>query len=164
MMTQKKAVVSIILSTLSARGVNYELGGDVPVNDVLTDADKTTIRDFLFTGFRKGEIEMKADAKAKAHDDSYLKSYVSGLLNNWVRKEKEFNCGNVYKAKNPGSRAGSGDEQIREMKKLLSQVTDAEQKKTIQAAIDARMAEIKPSVKTEIDFSKLPESLRHLAK
>lgn len=163
-MTQKKAVVSIILSTLSARGVNYELGGSVAVNDVLTDADKTTIRDFLFAGFRKGEIEMKADAKAKAGDDSYLKSYVSGLLNNWVRKEKEFNCGNTYKAKNPGSRAGSGDEQVKEMKKLLNQVTDPQQKATIQSAIDARMSEIKPSVKTEIDFSKIPESLRHLAK
>lgn len=164
MMTQKKAVVSIILSTLSARGIEYKLGESAPVSTFLTDADKTTIRDFLFAGFRKGEIEMKADAKAKASDDAYLKSYVSGLLNNWVRKEKEFNQGNVYKAKNPGSRAGSGDEQIREMKKLLSQCTTAEDKAAVQSAIDARVAEIKPKTDVSIDASKLPEQLRHLAK
>ena len=158
-MNQKKAVVSTILAVLEERGVKYELGGSVAVSTVLTDDDKTKIRNTLFSMFRANQIEMKPDAKAKSADDAYLKNYVSGLLNNWVRKEPEFNCGNKYQAKNPGSRAGSGDSQIREMKKLLTQVTSEKDRQMIQEAIAARQLEIKP-VETGIDFDKIPESLK----
>jgi hypothetical protein len=164
-LSQKSAVIQVTLATLSARGVSYELNGSTPISSVLTDADKSTIRNTLFSMFRKGEIEMKAEAFAKSSDDAYLKNYVSGLLNNWVRKEPEFNCGSKYQAKNPGSRQGSGDQQIREMKKLLSVTSDEKTRSVIQAEIDSRVSELKAAKNTvQIDTSKLPESLRHLAK
>lgn len=163
--SQKMAVINVILATLSDRGVKYELKSETPVQDILTESDKTTIRTTLFSMFRKGEVECSEEATKKFTDDSELKAYISGLVNNWVRKSVDLNGNVKYQAKNPGSRQGSGDEQVREMKKLLSQTTDASKKQLIQSAIDARLSEIKSEKnKVEIDVSKLPEELRSLVK
>ena len=163
-MNQRNATVGTILAVLKERGVDYKLNGETPISEVFTDSDKTKVRDLLVTGFRKGEIEMADDSKAKYKEDKALKQYVIGLINNWVRKAPEFNGGQTYAPKNPGSRAGSGDEQIVEMKKLLSQTSDPTAKATVQAAIDARKAELAQQNAPVIDVSKLPENLRHLAK
>lgn len=159
MLSQRKATVSTILAVLEERGVKYELNGATPIDEVLTDADKKSIRDAMFAMFRGGQVEMSEESKPRYQDDAQLKSYVSGLVNNWIRKAKEFNGGNTYTPKNPGSRVGSGDAQIKEMKKLLSVTKDQAIIETIQAAITARQEEIKP-VETQIDFDKLPESLK----
>jgi hypothetical protein len=163
-MNQRNATVNTILSVLKERGVEYELNGPTPISEVLTETDKKTIREIVFAGFRSGEIDMAADSKEKHQDDKLMKNYVSGLVNNWIRKAPEFNGDVKYESKNKGSRQGSGDEQIKEMKKLLNATTDQTTKSVIQSAINDRLAEIKPSSVVEIDTSKLPESLRHLVK
>lgn len=160
--SQKQAVRNALFSVLLERGVTYELNGDVAINDVLTADDKATAREILFTAFRNSEVEFKEAFQAKVDVDTELKKYISGLVNNWTRKDKELNCGVIYKAKNPGSRAGSGDSQVKEMRKLLKVTTDAEAKASIQAAITARLATIKPEKSVTIDASALPEGLRHL--
>lgn len=157
-MNQRKATVSTIIAVLEERGVSYELNGPTPISDVLNDSDKKSVRETLFTMFRDDQVEMSDEAKIKYSDDSDLKSYISGLVNNWIRKAPEFNAGGKYTPKNPGSRAGSGDEQIKEMKKLLAQTQDPEVKEAVQEAIDARIAELKPTI--EVDYSKLPEELK----
>ena len=164
MMNQRTATVQACLAVLKERGQHYELNGGVNIGEVLTEADKAKIRDVVFAGFKTGKIEMSEESKDKYSDDKALKSYVSGLVNNWIRKAPEFNNGSKYQAKNPGSRAGSSDEQIKEMKKLLSTTTDPRIKATIQAEIDARQAELVFASAPSIDVSKLPESLRHLVK
>lgn len=164
-LSQKAAVISVILATLSDRGASYELGSDTPVSSILSDADKTNIRGTLFSMFRKGEVEVSEEASKKFQEDSELKTYISGLVNNWLRKSTELNGNSKYQAKNPGSRQGSGDEQVKEMKKLLSATTDSDKRALIQSAIDSRLGEIKAEKnKVEIDASKLPESLRSLVK
>lgn len=160
---QKTATCNALLSVLADRGVNYELNGETPIKEVLTDSDKEKVRGMLFTMFRAGEIEYKEAFQSKVDDDSELKKYISGLVNNWIRKNKEFNGGQVYKAKNPGSRAGSQDPQIKAMRALLSQTTDESAKKAIQAEIDKKLAEIRAEKnKVEIDVDLLPEHLRKL--
>lgn len=163
-MSQRTATVQACLNVLKERGVTFELNGPTNIGDVLTDGDKAKIRDIVFAGFKTGMIEMAEESKQKYSDDKALKSYVSGLVNNWIRKAPEFNGAQKYQAKNPGSRAGSQDEQIKEMKKLLSATTDPRIKATIQAEIDNRQAEIMFASAPQIDVSKLPESLRHLVK
>ena len=164
-LNQKMAVINVVLATLSARGVTYELNSTKPVSSLLTDSDKESIRNTLFTMFRNNEIELSDEAASKFSDDSKLKTYISGLVNNWLRKASELNAGMKYQAKNPGSRAGSGDIQVREMKKLLNATVGEEEKAVIQEAIDARLDEIKATKnKVEIDSTKLPEHLRHLVK
>ena len=158
---QRTATVNTILSVLRDRGVEYELNCDTPISKVLTASDKEKVRDILFTMFREGEVEYKDSFQAKVNDDSELKKYISGLVNNWIRKTKEFNCGETYKAKNPGSRAGSQDPQIKEMRKLLGVTTDPKAKDAIQAAIDEKLAEVQASKqKVEINVDALPAHLR----
>lgn len=157
---QRTATVNTILSVLNERGVNYELNGETPIFEVLTDTDKAKTREILFTMFRQGEIEHKASFQSKVDDDSELKKYISGLVNNWIRKTKEFNGGVKYEAKNPGSRAGSQDEKVKEMRKLLSITTDPTAKAMIQQAIDERVASLKAEKnQVEIDYSVLPAEL-----
>lgn len=164
MLNQKTAVCNALIAVLADRGVKYEINGSTPIKEVLTDKDLATVRAFIFAGFRNGEIAMDSESAAKYTDDSAMKTYVSGLVNNWVRKEKTFNAGKTYAAKNPGSRKGSSDEKIKQMKLLLGQTTNPEHRALIQAEIDSRIAEIKPTVSVEIDASKLPASLQHLVK
>ncbi len=160
MINQKQAVINAVLSLLP----NYEMGGEVILSDVLNDGLKTECRALLFEGFRTGNIQFKETFQKKVDIDAELKKYVSGLLNNWIRKNPEFNAGNSYVAKNPGSRAGSGDESVREMRKLFRTTADLEAKAEIQEAIDARIAIIKPSAVTTINAEAIPEHLRHLVK
>lgn len=160
--SQKQAVRNAIFSVLEDRGESFELNGSTAIGDVFNSDDKATAREILFAGFRNAEIEYKESFQSKVDDDAELKKYVSGLLNNWMRKDKELNCGQVYKAKNPGSRAGSQDAEVKEMRKLLKVTTDEASRAMIQEAIDARIAEIKPAKSVTIDSSALPEHLKHL--
>ena len=158
---QRTACVNTILSVLEDNGINYELNGETAVKEVLTDSMKSQVRDILFTSFRNGSVEYKESFQSKVDDDSELKKYISGLVNNWIRKAKEFNSGSTYKAANPGSRAGAGDKKVKEMKKLLSVTTDAEARAMIQSAIDERVAQLKAeSNKVEINVNELPADLR----
>ena len=160
--SQKQAVRNAIFSVLEEKNESFELNGSTSINEVFNSDDKAKARDILFAGFKNAEIEYKESFQTKVDDDAELKKYVSGLLNNWMRKDKELNCGEVYKAKNPGSRAGSQDEKVKEMRKLLKVTTDPAAQAMIQEAIDARIAEIKPAKTVSIDASALPEHLKHL--
>lgn len=161
MKSQREACVNAIMAVLSDRGVNFELDGATNVSDVLTSEDKKKVQTILSNGFNKGEIQLSSEAQAKyVGNTSELNKYVSGLINNWVRKYPAFNSGSKYEAKNPGSRAGTGDEQVKEMRKLLKVTTDAEAKTVIQSAIDSRLAEIKPAAKVEVNFDAIPAELR----
>ena len=161
MKNQKEATVETILAVLEERGVSYEIGCDIRVGDVLTDADKASVRECLFAMFRDGSVSYKAEFQSKVDDDSELKKYISGLVNNWIRKFKGFNGGETYVAKNPGSRQHIGDEQLRELKKLLSMHPGNAE---ITEAIATRTAELaaEKAKTVTINVDALPESLRHL--
>jgi hypothetical protein len=117
---------------------------------------RAQINMILFEGFKSETIEMDT-----VKSDSDLKGYVSGLTSNWLRKDGRLNGGVKYEAKNPGSRAGSADPQLKAMRTLLSTLTTPEEKAEVQSYIDARIAEI-AAVKqaTIVDFSALPADLQ----
>lgn len=160
MVSQKDAVTHVVMSVFP----NYQLGGEVVLSDIMTTEQKNTIKEKLVAGFRSGQIQMSAEASDKYAYDSELKKYVSGLLDNWIRKNPQFNNGQTYSTKNPGSRSGSGDAQIKALKALLKTVTDSETKNQVQQAIDARLTEIKPESKVEINVDALPDHLKHLVR
>ena len=121
-----------------------------------TKEQRAMISQILCEGFRGNTIELDTAYET----DAELKSYVSGLISNWVRKDKRLNGGVVYMAKNPGSRAGSGDPQLKAMRALLSTLTTDAERSEVQGYIDARIAEISATkVKTTVDFSALPADL-----
>ena len=146
MMNQKTATYNAIASV-----IDFE-DGDV----VKLDKDqKAEVKAILVEQFNNKEIELKRD-----QDD--MGKYVNGLINNWLRKDKRLNGNVEYKAKNPGSRAGQGDAQIKNLRLLLKTDIDEEAKAEVQAAITARLAEIKPKNTPVIDATAIPEEFRHL--
>jgi hypothetical protein len=119
---------------------------------------RASVNQILFEGFKAGTIELDRE-----YTDTELKAYVSGLQSNWLRKDKRLNGNVQYVAKNPGSRTGSSDTQIKAMRALLATKTDVTERAEIQSFIDKRLAEIKPAKSVEIDISALPVELQHLA-
>ena len=108
----------------------------------------------LFEGFRAGTIALDRE-----FTDAELKSYVSGLQSNWIRKDKRLNGDVAYVAKAPGSRAGTGDAQLKAMRGLLTTLTDATDRAEVQMHIDARVSELNVAKAPTIDYSKLPAEL-----
>jgi hypothetical protein len=148
-MNQKEAVFAAILSVCGVVEGAY-----TPSKE-----DRASVSQILFEGFRAGKIELDRE-----YTDKELKVYVSGLQSNWLRKDKRLNGNIAYVAKNPGSRTGSADPQIKAMRALLATKTDPTERQEIQEYLDKRIAEVKPAkAKVEIDYSVLPEELKHLA-
>ena len=147
-MTQKEAVFQAVTNVC----------GDQDGAFTPTKEERASVNQILFEGFRAGSVELDRE-----YDDSQLKSYVSGLQSNWLRKDKRLNGGTQYVAKNPGSRAGSTDPHIKAMRALLASKSDAGERAEIQSFIDKRVAEIKPTKTVTINVADLPEELKHLA-
>lgn len=146
-MTQKEAVFQAVCNVTGHKGE-----GQVTISK----EQRAQVNMILFEGFRNGTIELDRE-----YSDSDLKSYVSGLQSNWLRKDKRLNGGVKYEAKNPGSRAGSTDPSLKAMRALINQpgLSD-EDKAEIQSHIDAKVAEINATkVAKTVDFSALPADL-----
>lgn len=157
--TQKEATFNAVMSVLAENGISVSEGTDV--NTLMNKELRSQISAILIEGFHNETIELD-----KAYDDKGLKGYTSGLLSNWLRKDKRLNGGTKYSAKNPGSRAGSGDPSLTAMRRLLTTLTTDEDKAEVQEAINARLAEIQASkVKAvSIDASVLPAELAKFIK
>jgi len=155
MLNQKESVFQAVLSTIG------EFDGPVS----LTKEQRSEVVDVVTQSILSGDTEFSDAAKAKYDTEQKTRTYVIGLVNNWLRKDTRLNGGTKYEAKNPGSRAGSGDPVIRELKKLLS-LADAESQEAIQAEIDARLAEVKSQkmvqAKKVVNSDLIPEHLKHL--
>lgn len=168
MMKQKDAVVSTVLSVLTERNVEYVLGGEIPITDVLTKQDITEVKACVLSMFVNEECGFKDEVTKAKHfeTDATLRKYVNGLCDNHIRKTKEFHCGNTYKAKNPGSRAGNSDPQIKALKALLTQTTESDQIAQINEAIAERQTAIavEKAKSVVINVNDLPDHLKAFVK
>jgi hypothetical protein len=153
---QKTAVFQAILMVLADKGIDFTEGHNVAEH--MTKEVRAQVNAILFQGFRAGDIELDRE-----YSDSDLKAYVSGLQSNWIRKDKRLNGNTVYVAKAPGSRAGSGDTQLKNMKLLLATLTPGtEDYIEVEQCIATRTTEVAAAkAKTiTVDFSALPAHLR----
>jgi hypothetical protein len=162
---QREATYNAIVTVLSNSNVTFQSGSDV--KSVLTSEHKKKVKEILMTGFKNGTIASTPDfISTKMSSDSELSKYCSGLISNWIKKDSRLNGNTKYQVVNKGLRAGSGDSQVKELRKLLKATsgTDAEQEVT--EALNARLAQIKAtkSPTSQIDIDSLPENLRHLVK
>jgi len=150
-MNQKSAVYEAITSVLAEAGIHFEDGMDV--SELMTKELRAQVNIILFTGFRAGTISLDRE-----FNDKELKSYVSGLQSNWIRKDSRLNGDVKYTAKSPGSRPS--DPQLAAMRALLATLTNPTDRAEVQKHIDARVAELAKARAPQIDVSKLPEALR----
>jgi hypothetical protein len=148
MTKQKDAVYNAVVSV---KGADFA----TPVE--LSKEERAQVSAQLAQGFRDGTIAYQGEVPTEKE----LSSYVSGLVSNWVRKDKRLNGGVQYVPSNPGTRTGAGDETLKAMKQLLALTTEAEARAEIETAIAARIKELKP--KKALNIEALPESLRHFA-
>jgi len=148
MFTQKEAVFETVCKFY---GQKFKNGMDHSKDD------KSKIVDALIESFEKGKWEIKSEQEN-------LRTYVIGLLNNHLRKDTRMNGGDKYTAKNPGSRAGQGDPEIKEARKLLKTFEEgSDQYNKIQSVITAKVEAAKAEKqKTSIDVEALPAELREL--
>ena len=160
MMTQKDAVFNTVQSVLN------EAGKSIDGRVELTDDERKACLAVLTETMKQGEILLSEAKQAKMTEEKHYKDYSANILNNWLRKDKRLNGDTVYVPKNPGSRAGAGDEQVKELKKLKSTLSDPAAQAEVQAAIDERVAELRAErnqAKVEdIKVDIIPEHLRHL--
>ena len=168
-MKQSDAVYQVTLEVLASSGIAFTPGETI-VHDVVTKDIRADIATKLVTYFQEGKVELKDSAsnQAKLSDPKLLKTYVNGLITNWHNKDKRLNAGAKYEAKNPGSRQGSQDSVIKEMRLLLKHLEtqgDETSAERVRQAIDERVQELQaakaPAAPT-IDLDKIPDHLRDL--
>ena len=127
----------------------------------LTGEERAKLADWIVEGIESGEVAFSDRARAKYDTPAKVRSYVLGMISNHLRKCPKLNGGEAYRPRNPGSRAGSTDPVVRELRKLM-RVAPEEHRELIQAELDKRLEELRrEKLKTvEIDEDLLPESLR----
>ena len=130
----------------------------------LSKEQRASVISIVTAGFQAGEVELSDAAQAKFDTEAKVKTYTNGLVSNWLRKDKRLNGNVQHTVKNPGSRAGSGDPVIRELKKLRSTFTETAQIAAVNAEIESRMATIQAekAKNVEIDMSLIPDDLKEL--
>ena len=156
-MKQKQAVYLAVCKVLKRKEF------DVAVN--LTKEQRSLVQAHVLRAFANDEVDFKESAKVKHNTEAKMSGYISGLISNWLRKDRELNGDITYEPKNKGSRAGQGDSQIRELRKLKKIHNGSKKEAEIQGYIDSRLSVIASAKAKDImvDFSKLPKELQDLA-
>jgi hypothetical protein len=79
---QKDAVYLFVNQALNAP----DLAPGTKLKELVTKEVRKVVRQRLFAAVRSGEMKF-----SKQYDDSRLKKYCSGLINNWLKKDPRFN-------------------------------------------------------------------------
>lgn len=156
MVNQKDSVFAAVIAVLAEAKIEF-VSGTTMAKTVMTKELRTQVNQILFQGFRGKTIEMDGEKS-----DADLKQYVSGLQSNWLNKDKRLNGSVQYAAKNPGSRTGVTDPQVKALRGLLAQAESDKEKTEIQEYLDDRLKQLgQAKAKTvEVNIADLPEALR----
>jgi hypothetical protein len=162
MLSQKEAVFSAVTKVFSDSGRTF--GAGTPAD--LSKEERAAVTEIVTAGITSGEVVFSDAAKAKYDTPEKIRNYVNGMVGNWLTKDTRLNGGEKYSPANPGSRAGQGDEIMKNLRGLLKNVQgNAEQEAAVLAEIEKRKTELAASKIKPISINRdaLPESLRHLA-
>lgn len=156
---------SVVEATVSVLGEDFRPG--VPVLSYITKAQVHEVVELVTQSILEGLTDFSPSARAKYNTPKLVRSYVVGMVNNWHRKSKDLNGGTVYQPKNPGSRAGSSDPELKELKLLKKSLVERNAKpesiSKVDEAIQARLEALGQSKpKTQINANLIPEELRDL--
>ena len=151
MKNQKEAVYSAVVSIINVDGNTA----------VVTTEERAQIIDIVAAGFEANEISMSEAACNKyLGNPTELRKYSSSLVNNWLRKDTRLNGGAKYVTKSPGSRAGSQDELIKNLKALRVTLHDDDKIAQVTEAIAERQAELKARSAPTVDLDLIPSDLK----
>lgn len=163
-LNQRQSVYLATMNVLADSNINFDDGQSPTAAELVTKDMRQSIMSIVTQSIISGETEFSAEATAKHDTEAKVRSYVSGLVNNWFRKDTRLNGGTKYVTKSPGSRQGSGDEQLKALKALrATKSDDAEALQVIDAAIESRKSELGKSkvvTMTAEQVEALPASVR----
>lgn len=152
MQSQRSAVYVSVCQVLNVTDIN-EL-------TTLSKEQRKEVIELVTTSISIFETEFSESARAKYDTFDKIKGYVNGMVSNWLRKDVRLNGGDKYETKNPGSRAGGGDEILKNLKALKSTLTDDIHIQAVEGEISKRQAELSKKKIVEVDLSKIPDELR----
>lgn len=82
-LSQKDAMFNFTMEALNGNVVRPD---GQPLKVLVTKDVRKVVRQRLFQEIKGGNVKLK-----KTMDDSKLKKYCSGLINNWLKKDERFN-------------------------------------------------------------------------
>ena len=149
-MNQKEGVYKVVCAYLNEHNIKFTNESKLTLS---TDQRKEVIQ-MIAHGFAQGHIEMTDKARVKYNSvDKLIKEYVPGLLSNWLRKDERLNGNVEHKIENPGSRSGSGDQIVKNLKLLLKDPRlNDKQKAKVELKIAERKAELEANRTPPIDW------------
>lgn len=158
--SQKESVYAAVKAYLNEKGISHEDGQRAS----LDKEGRRSVINMVTAAALAGEMSLKPEAQAKYASEKDMRKYCDGLVNNWLRKDTRLNGGEKHITQNPGSRAGQGDETVKNLRALKSQTNNPDHVAAIDTEIKTRLEAIKASKvkKVEVDFSKVPSSIRSL--
>lgn len=157
-LSQKDAVFSAIQTHFGTTGRSFVEGERVE----LSRDERAAVTEIIVNGINSGDVAFSADAAEKHNSPEKLRSYVTGMIGNWLTKDKRLNGGEKYSPKNPGSRVGQGDEVLKNLKAFRSTLSDPDQLAAVDLEIENRkkaIASEKNTKKVSVDFDKIPADL-----
>ena len=134
------------------------------VLSVITKEQKASVREAVFNGIVDGEVVYNGDVS----DETALRRYVNGMVDNHLRKSKVLNGGNTYKSTGGGSKR---DPKLRELNKMLKTFEPGtENYVQVQQHINARTQQLQAeksqkqaaNARAAVDTSILPSNLANM--
>jgi len=158
--SQKAVVYEAISSFLQENERQFDAGDKVE----LSPEDRKTIVTMIVTAIETGEMEFSPEAATKHNTPEKMRNYSTGLLSNWLRKDKRLNGGAKHSIKNPGSRVGQDDEIIKSLKSLKKILTSKREVEIVEAEIQIRIEFLKnqKSMNVLINKDAIPTHLLYL--
>jgi hypothetical protein len=156
-LTQKEAVFVAVKSLFSQSGRTFIEGTKIE----LSKDERATVTQMVVEGINSGDVAFSDEAAQKHATADKVKAYVSGMVGNWLTKDKRLNGGSKYEPANPGSRAGQGDEILKNLKALKTTLSDAAHLAAVDAEIESRKQLIAASKTPAIavNFDAIPADL-----
>ena len=150
---QKDAVFRTVRDVLKNNNVQF-VPSSTDARELLDKQLRKAVIESLIMDFESCQIPLHSKQKN-------LKDYVAGFVSNWLRKDPRLNGGLRHEDKKPGSRKGSQDPIIKNLRLVQSTLAPGtEAYIATQQRIDSRLLEIKKSQLPNIDSSTIPADLQ----
>lgn len=89
-LSQREAVYNAVMGCFQKNNVKFTGG---KANDLLTPEIRKQITDSVCADFKASKVSLRdtPNNKSKLGDEKQLRVYVTGLINNWLRRDKRLN-------------------------------------------------------------------------
>jgi hypothetical protein len=160
--SQREAVFQAVKNAFAEAGIAFKEG--MNCDEVMTEAMHKSVAAELTQGFLEGitYLDNTPSNQLKLTNPAEMSKYVSGLKSNWLRKDTRLNGGVEYTPKNPGSRAGVSDPQLKALKQLAIKFKGTPKATEIAKHIEIRTAQVQAekAKKVTVDISVLSPEIR----